>query len=116
MKNAYDHKKPSSDRLLLHLTFAILLALHAIFLWATFLPDVLPAFIKAIDQTLDTQRPVVMIAELFGAAVLFVDMVTRFDELHPKRKVWHVVAVAFFGLDWIFQLFVYFLDSALSMT
>lgn len=116
MKNAMDAQGPQSDRMFLHLTFAILLVLHTIFLWATFLPNVLPAFIEALDQTLDTQRPVVMIAELFGAGVLFVDMVTRFDELHPKRRLAHVVAVAFFIIDWIFQLFVYFLDSALSMT
>lgn len=115
MKNAFDQKNNHSNKLLLHLTFAVLLVLHAIFLWATFLPNVLPDIIEAIDQTLDTQRPAVMILELFGAGILFVDMVTRFDELLPSRRVAHVILVAFLGIDWIFQLFVYFLHSSLSL-
>ena len=116
MKNAFDQKNHHSDQMLLKLTFAILFLLHFIFLWVTFLPNVLPQVIGTIDSALDSQRAIVMIAELFGFGILFVDMVTRFDDLNPKRRVWHVVAVAFLGIDWIFQLFVYFLDSALSMS
>lgn len=102
------------DQWLIQLCFVLLFALNALFLWTTFAPEF--DIITWLDDLIGAQRAVVMIVELLGTAVLFVDMVTRFDELHPKRQKAHVAAVAFFGVCWIFQLFVYFLDSALSMT
>lgn len=115
MKEAPPHKPIGPDKRLLQFTFALLLVLHALFLWKTFLPNLGASVIGAIDSVLDEQRALVMIIELIGAGILFVDMVTRFDELPAKWRVWHVVAVGFLLIDWLFQLFVYFLDSALSM-
>jgi uncharacterized membrane protein len=108
-------KKAGMDRVLLRATFAAVLVLNALFLWNQFLPSLLPHFISFIDQQLEGIRAGVVLAELFATGVLFVDMVTRFDELPQKFLVLHVVGVAIAAMCWIFQVFVYFLDSALSM-
>ena len=104
------------DRILLRSTFAAVLILNAFFLWHQFLPSLLPNVISSIDAQLDAMRAGMVLAELFATGVLFVDMVTRFDELPQKFRALHVVGVAFAAMCWIFQVFVYFLDSALFMS
>ena len=108
-------QKAGMDRILLRSTFAAVLILNALFLWHQFLPSLLPGVISAIDQQLESMRAGVVLAELFATGVLFVDMVTRFDELPQKFRALHVVGVGGAAMCWIFQVFVYFLDSALSM-
>lgn len=113
MKESTTTSGKELDLRLIQLSFVLLFALNGLFLWTTFAPP--SDFIIWLDDLIGAQRAAVMIVEMLGTVILFVDMVTRFDELHPKRQKGHVAAVAFFGICWIFQLFVYFLDSALSM-
>ena len=54
-----------------------------------------------------------LLAEFLGTAVLFVDMVVRFDELHPSRKPFYLAGIAACAMGWCFQFFVHYLDSAL---
>ena len=113
--NTTQPQKAGLDRVLLRTTFAAVLILNALFLWHQFLPSLLPNVISAIDAKLGAMRAGVVLAELFATGVLFVDMVTRFDDLPQKFRTLHVVGVAVATMGWVFQVFVYFLDSALSM-
>ena len=74
-----------------------------------------------LELTADVTLPVLLVehrsgwllAEFLGTAVLFVDMVVRFDELHPKRKPFYLAGIAACAMGWCFQFFVHYLDSAL---
>lgn len=105
----------SSNLRLLHttlwalFTLNILLVGHAIS-EATGLQ--IPAWLSAFDQIIEEMRSGVMLAEFFGTAVLFVDVVTRFDRMHPKRKWLHCIAVACCMIGFVFQFFVHFLSSS----
>ena len=50
-----------------------------------------------------------------SAAVLFVDLITRFDELESRVRPLHVLLVALGIIGVLAQIFVFFLDSALSL-
>ena len=75
----------------------------------------------ALELTADLKLPAVLVdhrsgwllAEFLGTAVLFVDLVVRFDELHPKRKPLYLLGIAGCAMGWCFQFFVHYLDSAL---
>ena len=90
----------------LNVLFAALIALQIVFI---------------LEITLDVEIPEVLLqyrsgwllAEFLGTAVLFVDMVVRFDELNPKRKVPYLAGIAACAMGWCFQFFVHYLDSAL---
>ena len=74
-----------------------------------------------LELTVDLTLPMVLVdhrsgwllAEFIGTAVLFVDLVVRFDELHPKRKPFYLLGIAGCAMGWCFQFFVHYLDSAL---
>jgi uncharacterized membrane protein YGL010W len=75
----------------------------------------------AMELTLAIEMPVVLteyrsgwlLAQFLGTAVLFVDMVVRFDGLHPRRKGLYLAGIALCAMGWCFQFFVHYLDSAL---
>lgn len=75
----------------------------------------------ALELILSVEMPSVLtdyrsgwlLAQFLGTAVLFVDMVVRFDELNPRRKSLHLIGVAACAMGWCFQFFVHYLDSAL---
>jgi len=103
---------PISKTSFLQATLVGVVLLQALFLW-----DVIPGLWTpdVMAQILASMLPVrgaIMLVELFGIAVLFVDVVTRFDELNPKWKVLHCITVAACMIGYILQFFVYFLDSA----
>lgn len=54
-----------------------------------------------------------LLAQLFATAVLFVDMVVRFDSINPRIRAFHIIGVAACAMGWCFQFFVHYLDSAL---
>lgn len=75
----------------------------------------------ALELTLAVKMPAVLtdhrsgwlLAQFLGTAVLFVDMVVRFDELNPRRKGLYLAGIALCAMGWCFQFFVHYLDSAL---
>ena len=69
-------------------------------------------WIQAIETSMDDVRGAIMLIQLFGIAVLFIDYVTRFDEI--KRQFWQGLAVGTCMIGWLFQIFVYFLTVPIS--
>lgn len=95
---------------LLIMTLACMVGFQIFFFWNEFLTDWTPMWIQAIEASMDDVRGAIMLIQLFGIAVLFIDYVTRFDEI--KRQFWQGLAVGTCMIGWLFQMFVYFLDSA----
>ena len=64
------------------------------------------AFFKLIED----QRSGILLLQLFGCAILFVDAVLRFDFI--KKKWFHLAGIGLFICHWMFQMFVHFLSSS----
>jgi hypothetical protein len=74
-----------------------------------FLETWLPSWVQSIETSMDQFRGGIMLVQAFGIAILFIDYVTRFDEIN--RPFLHGLAVGSCMIGWIFQVFVYFLRS-----
>ncbi|MAI24255.1 MAG: hypothetical protein CL828_09370 [Crocinitomicaceae bacterium] len=90
----------------LNALFVALVSLQALFVLELLSDVVLPELF--IDH-----RSGWLLAEFLGTAVLFVDMIVRFDELNPARKPFYLAGIAGCAMGWCFQFFVHYLDSAL---
>ena len=90
----------------LNVLFVALVCLQVLFVLELAAEVALPAFL--VDH-----RSGWLLAEFLGTAVLFVDLVVRFDELDPKRKPFYLLGIAGCAMGWCFQFFVHYLDSAL---
>ncbi len=95
---------------LLLITLACMVSFQLFFLWNEFLETWTPSWIQSIESSMDEVRGAIMLIQVFGIGVLFVDYVTRFDDI--KRPFWHGLAVGTCMIGWLFQVFVYYLDSA----
>ena len=90
----------------LNVLFIVLVSLQVFFVLELTADLTLPAVL--VDH-----RSGWLLAEFLGTAVLFIDLVVRFDELHPKRKPFYLLGIAGCAMGWSFQVFVHYLDSAL---
>ena len=90
----------------LNVLFIALVSLQFLFLLELAVDIDLPALLVE-------HRSAWLLAEFLGTAVLFVDMVVRFDDLHPRRKPIYLTGIAGCAMGWCFQFFVHYLDSAL---
>lgn len=90
----------------LNILFGAMIGLELAFASELILALNLPAFLVEY-------RSGWLLAQFLGTAVLFVDMVVRFDELNPRRRSLHLIGVAACAMGWCFQFFVHYLDSAL---
>ena len=106
----------NSQRRTVAITLAILLSLHVIFALNHLVAWDIPQWLSTADAGLGQQRALLMILEGIAAAVLFVDLITRFDELDRRVRPLHVLLVALGVVGFLGQIFVFFLDSALSLT
>ena len=104
-----------SPRRTIALTLLILLALHTVFLLNHVYSGPVPDWLAQADAGLGEHRAVLMILEALAAGVVFVDLITRFDELDKRVRPAHVLLVALAVVGWLAQVFVFFLDSALSL-
>ena len=74
-----------------------------------FLGAWMPFWFHAIESSMDAVRGGIMLTQAFGIAVVFIDYVTRFDDIkHPWLRGF---AVGLCMIGWLFQLFIYFLQS-----
>mgnify|MGYP005739361517 CR=1 FL=1 len=90
----------------LNVLFVALVILQALFVLELIAEVTLP-------ELFVSNRSGWLLAEFLGTAVLFVDMVVRFDELNPRRKPFYLFGIAGCAMGWCFQFFVHYLDSAL---
>ena len=95
---------------LLLITLTTMVGFQILFFWNEFLEPWTPIWVQGIDSSMNEVRSTIMLIQVFGIAVLFVDYVTRFDEI--KHPFWQGLAVATCMIGWLFQMFAYFLDSA----
>jgi len=95
---------------LLFITLTTMVGFQILFFWNEFLEPWTPIWVQGIDSSMNEIRSTIMLIQAFGIAVLFVDYVTRFDEI--KHPFWQGLAVATCMIGWLSQMFVYFLDSA----
>lgn len=106
---------PTSPRRTIALTLVVLLALHLVFLLNHIYTGPVPAWLAQADAGLGEHRAVLMILEALAVGVVFVDLITRFDELDRRVRPLHVLLVAACVIGWLAQVFVFFMDSALSL-
>ena len=108
---------PSSpaQRRTVALTLTVLLTLHGVFVANHLYSGPIPEWLRDADAGLAEQRAVLMILEAMAAGVVFVDLITRFDELDRRVRPLHVLLVAVGVIGLLAQFFVFFLDSALSL-
>lgn len=65
---------------------------------------------SALFSLIQHQRSELLLFQLFGCAILFVDAVLRFDFL--KNKWLHLTGIGLLICHWMFQMFVHFLSSS----
>lgn len=102
-----------------HLVLAALLLLHALFVWEKFFGSVATGVLAPIAHELGAVRGLVLLTEILFCGVLFVDLVTRFDEIGKDAKrqglvqFFQVLGVGVGVVGTAMQVFTYFFDSAL---
>ena len=92
--------------------FACMLLVHSLAWIEALGSESMVNFFSFAFEMMSDHRGLLLLFELFGTAILFVDMVIRFDFIAKPWRFWHVFGVAFCAISWCFQLFVHFFDSA----
>lgn len=102
----------NSVRLELKILFAFMLIIQSVALIEELGPEALQHGLLGLFNAMDDQRGLILLFEFFGTAILFVDMVIRYDFIPKRIRTWHLLGVAFCAMCWCFQVFVHFFDSA----
>lgn len=68
------------------------------------------SILNALFHFIQEQRSALLLAQLFGCAILFVDAIVRFD--HLKQRWLHCIGIGLLICHWMFQMFVHFLSSS----
>ena len=89
-----------------------MIAINTLFLWSEFMDGLSPISAALIAGKIESVRTPLMIIELIAIATLFVDLVVRYDRIKSRLKALHILAVGFCVASFIFQIFVYYMDSA----
>jgi len=88
------------------------MAITTFFLFSELLDNIFPIQATIISESFDLIRTPLMIIQFLGLGTLFVDLVVRFDKLDERFRVLHVIAVGYCIISFIFQIFVFYMDSA----
>ena len=103
----------------IQLLLAALLLLNSLFVWEKFFSSVCPRFLELISHELDAVRGIVILVEILFCGILFVDLITRFDDFGDGSErqggvqFLQVLAVGIGVVGTAMQVFTYFFDSAL---
>jgi hypothetical protein len=96
----------------IRITLWAMIAINTLFLWSEFMDGLLPISAAFISGEIESVRTPLMIIEFLAIATLFVDLVVRYDRIKERLQTLHVLAVGFCVTSFIFQVFVYYMDSA----
>ena len=96
----------------IRITLWAMIAINTLFLWSEFMDGLLPISSAFISGEIESVRTPLMIIEFLAIATLFVDLVVRYDRIKEHLQTLHVLAVGFCVTSYIFQVFVYYMDSA----
>ena len=66
--------------------------------------------LNALFHFIQEQRSALLLGQLFGCAILFVDAIIRFD--HLKHRWLYCIGIGLLVCHWMFQMFVHFLSSS----
>ena len=100
------------DVMLIRITLWAMITINALCLWSELMDGAFPISAASISEVIDSVRAPLMIIEFLAIATLFVDLVVRYDEIKESLKTLHVFAVGFCATSFMFQIFVYYMDSA----
>jgi len=89
-----------------------MIVINSLFLISEFMDEAFPFVAENIVTVMDYVRTPLMIIEFIAIGTLFVDLVVRFDKLKVNLQTAHVIAVGFCVVSFVFQIFVFYMDTA----
>lgn len=93
-------------------TLWAIMVIATLFLFSELFDNTFPYQAATISGIMSQVRTPLMIIQFLAVAILFVDLVVRYDKLNEKFQIAHVVAVGYCIISFMFQIFVYYMDSA----
>jgi hypothetical protein len=102
----------NKDGQMIRVTLWTIVTITTLFLFSELLDNIFPKQAVIISGAFDFIRTPLMIIQFLGLGTLFVDLVVRFDNLNARFRVLHVIAVGYCIISYIFQIFVFYMDSA----
>jgi len=96
----------------IRITLWAMIVINALCLWSELMDGYFPISAAFISGIIDSLRAPLMIIEFLAIGTLFVDLVVRYDKIKESLKILHVFAVGFCVSSFMFQIFVYYMDSA----
>ena len=96
----------------IRITLWAMIVINALCLWAELMDGHFPISAAFISEIINSVRAPLMIIEFLAIGTLFVDLVVRYDKIKESLKILHVFAVGFCVSSLMFQIFVYYMDSA----
>ena len=101
----------NKDGQMIRVTLWTIMAITTLFLFSELLDNIFPTSAAIISEYFDLIRTPLMIIQFLGLGTLFVDLVVRFDKLNARFRVLHVLGVGYCIISYIFQIFVFYMDS-----
>ena len=101
---------PSAPKNSLRILFGIMVVLQFILLMDFIIEPDETSALNRLFYFIQEQRSALLLAQLFGCAILFVDAVVRFD--HLKHRWLYCIGIGLLVYHWMFQMFVHFLSSS----
>ena len=103
----------NKDGQMIRVTLWAIMSITTLFLFSELLDNLFPTPAAIISESFDLIRTPLMIIQFLGLGTLFIDLVVRFDKLNARFKVLHVLAVGYCIISYIFQIFVFYMNSLL---
>jgi len=100
------------DVMFIRITLWAMIVINVLCLWSELMDGYFPISAEFISEIIDSLRAPLMIIEFLAIGTLFVDLVVRYDKIKESLKILHVFAVGFCVSSFMFQIFVYYMDSA----
>ena len=97
---------------MIRMTLWAILTITSLFLFSELLDKTFPSQALAVSEVFDLIRTPLMIIQFLGLVTLFVDLVVRFDKIIVRFRTLHVIAVGYCIISYMFQIFVFYMDSA----
>jgi len=104
------NKPPSAPTSALNILYSFMVLAQVILIVEFFVVPQNMGFAGALFNLIENQRSGLILLQLFGCAILFVDAVVRFD--HLKNQWIHCIGIGLLACHWMFQMFVHFLSSS----
>ena len=105
-------KNEKKDAFMIRVTILAMVTITTLFIISEFFDGTFALAAAYISEVIESVRSPFMIIQLLAIATLFVDLVVRFDNLNEKWRTMHIIAVGYCFTGFMFQVFVFYMDSA----